>query len=138
MPGTNKTIGGGGFHHVALRVRDFDASVRFYTHGLGCREVRRWGTGDGRAIMLDTGDGSCIEIFAGGTGPRPEGTILHFALNTDNTDLATERARNAGAKITMEPADVTVDAAPAPMHVRISFCSGLDGEVIEFFQLKQK
>ena len=35
MPGHNKTISGGGFHHIAMRVRDFDASLKFYTEGLG-------------------------------------------------------------------------------------------------------
>ena len=32
--GTNEKIGGG-FHHVALRANDFDATVKSYTEGLG-------------------------------------------------------------------------------------------------------
>ncbi|MDF2713630.1 MAG: hypothetical protein K0R28_555, partial [Paenibacillus sp.] len=27
--GNNETIGGGGFHHVAIRVFDFEATIRF-------------------------------------------------------------------------------------------------------------
>jgi hypothetical protein len=39
----------------------------------------------------------------------------------------------------MEPADVNVDdATPGPMHLRIAFCSGPDGEVIEFVQKTAK
>lgn len=135
MTGTNKTIGGGGFHHVAIRVRDFDATLRFYTDGLGFREKIRWGQGDKLAAMLDTGDGNYLEVFAGGTGvPRPEGTILHFALRTDNCDAAVEKARAAGGVITTEPVDVTIDGTPHTVPLRLAFCKGPDGEVIEFFQ----
>jgi len=138
MKGNNKTIGGGGFHHVSVKARDFDASVRFYAEGLGCRETVRWGEGDGRAVILDTGDGSCVELFAGGQGKTPEGPVQHFAFNTDNCDAATERAKTAGAVITMPPKDIVVDSKPEKMSLRISFCTGPDGEVIEFFQKKAK
>ena len=134
MKGNNKVIGGGGFHHIAIKCHDFDASVRFYTEVLGFREKLRWGEGDQRAVMLDTGDGSCMELFAGGSAePRPEGAILHFALRSDDPDTALERARAAGAAVTMEPTTITI-AAKTPTPVRIAFCKGPDGEVIEFFR----
>ena len=135
MTGQNATIGGGGFHHLAIRSRDFDASVKFYTEGLGFTEKIAWGEGDGRAVMLDTGDGNYVEVFAGGSNaPKPEGSVLHFALRTGNCDVAIERARAAGAEVTVEPKDVTIPSRPAPTPVRIAFCKGPDGEVIEFFQ----
>ncbi|WP_428940821.1 VOC family protein [Fontivita pretiosa] len=135
MTGTNTVLGGGGFHHVAIRARDFDASVRFYTEALGFKEKIRWGEGAKRAIMLDAGDGNYLEIFANGQeGPKPEGAILHFALRTDNTDAAIARARAAGAIVTVEPKDVLIPSTPQPTHVRLAFCKGPDGEVIEFFQ----
>jgi glyoxylase I family protein len=140
MIGNNKAIGGGGFHHVAMRAKDFDASVKFYTEALGFREWIRWGKaasgdqGDSRAIMLDTGDGSHLEIFAGGAGQAPEGAFIHIALNTTDCDAALSRARAAGAKVTMEPQSLTIESTPAPTPVRIAFCTGPDGEVIEFFQ----
>lgn len=134
MPkGTNSTIGGGGFHHVAIRAHDFDASVRFYTQALGFVEKIRWGEGDKRAIMLDTGDGNYLEIFAGGSAqPRPEGVILHFALRTTDVDSAIARARAAGATVTVEPKNVDIPSTP-PTPVRLAFCTGPDGEIIEFF-----
>lgn len=132
---TNPKIGGCGFHHVAIRARDFDASVRFYTDALGFAEKIRWGEGDGRAIMLDTGDGNYLEIFAGGRGAAPaEGAILHFALRTDNCDAAIARARSAGAVVTTEPKDVVIPSRPSQTPVRLAFCKGPDGEIIEFFQ----
>lgn len=140
MKGTNSAIGGGGFHHVAMRVSDFDASLRFYVQALGFSPRISWGQGDGRAVMLDTGDGNYLEIFAGGaaaTEPAaakpPAGTVLHFALRTGSCDEAVSRARKAGARITVEPKDVDLPSIPVT-KVRIAFCTGPDGEIIEFFQ----
>jgi len=129
--GNNRMIGGGGFHHVAIRVHDFDASVKFYTEVLGFTERVRWGEGNGRGILLDTGDGNYLEIFAGGApGPKPEGAFLHLALRTDNVDKAIEVARAAGMEVTVEPKDVSLGTVPA----RIAFFKGPDGEIIELFQ----
>ncbi|CAM4469499.1 VOC family protein [Paenibacillus tarimensis] len=129
--GHNSKIGGGGFHHVAIRVYDFDASVRFYTEILGFEERVRWGEGTSRAVMLDTGDGNYLEIFAGGAeGQKPEGAFLHIALRSSNVDNALELARDAGMEVTMEPTDVMLGSEP----VRIAFFKGPDGEIIELFQ----
>jgi glyoxylase I family protein len=123
-----------GFHHVALKARDFDASVSFYKKALGLSPLISWGEGDGRAVMLDAGNGNCIEIFAGGpAAPRPEGAILHLALKTLDCDRALEAARAAGAVVTHEPKTVAIPSAK-PTTVRIAFCTGPDGEVIELFQ----
>jgi glyoxylase I family protein len=135
----NPVVPGCGYHHVALRATDFEATLRFYMEGLGCRLAYQWGEGDRRAAMLDTGDGNYIEVFAGGKRqpgePMPEGALLHFALRTEDCDLATERARAAGAEVTMEPKSLDLPGTP-PVPVRIAFCRGLDGEIIEFFQNK--
>jgi len=134
MPNTNQTLGGGGFHHVAIRVRDFEASVRFYTQAIGFVEKTRWGDGDKRGVMLDTGDGNYLEIFAGATGPVPEGPIIHFAIRTTDTDAACARARAAGAEVTIEPKDVLIPGKPLNVPVRLAFFKGPDGEVVELFQ----
>ena len=68
MAGNNATIGGGGFHPVAIRALGFEKKIA-------------WGQDQGRAILLDTGDGSYLEIFANGEeGSKPEGAIIHFAI----------------------------------------------------------
>ena len=121
---------GGGFHHVAIRVRDFDGAVRFYRDALGFTEKLAWGEGYGRAILLDMGDGACLEIFAGGDG---DAAILHFSLRSDDVDADVARAAAAGAEVTMEPKDVDIPTKPAPTPVRIAFCRAPTGEVIEFF-----
>ena len=144
--GTNDALAGGGFHHLAIRAYDFDASLRFYTEGLGF--IRKYGWGedgrakgerDSRAALLDTGDGNYIELFGGGTRPPGsaalEEVVLHFALRTNDTDAALERARKAGAIVTQEPKSVVpAHAEPPAQTFRIAFVRGLDGELIEFFQ----
>lgn len=129
--GTNAKIGGGGFHHIAIRVFDFDKTVAFYTEILGFTERVRWGEGDKRAIMLDTGDGNYLEVFAGGKeGQKDEGAFLHLALRSDRVTEAVELARAAGMEVTVEPKDVELGGIP----VRIAFFKGPDGEIIELFQ----
>jgi glyoxylase I family protein len=133
--GENPVIGGGGFHHIAIRVKDFDGMVKFYIEGLGFKEKIRWGEGDKRSIMLDTGDGNYVELFAGGLDqPKPEGNILHVAFRSNHCDAALARAKAAGATVTMEPTDVKIESQPHATPVRIAFCKAPDGTVIEFFQ----
>ena len=94
------SINGPGFHHVAIRAYDFDATLRFYEEGMGFKRRYGWGEDDSRAAMLDTGDGNYLEVFAGGKRPHdeesPEGAILHFALRVPNTDSAFQKALAAG------------------------------------------
>lgn len=124
-----------GFHHLAVKAHDFDASLKFYTEGLGMKVAITWGEGDKRAAMLDAGNGNFIELFAGGPAePRPEGVLLHFALRTDDCDGMFARGIAAGGQEHIAPKDFTIDGKPEPKHVRIAFVKGLDGELIEFFQ----
>ena len=126
-----------GFHHIALRVRDFEATLRFYQDGFGFVRRFGWGEGDSRAAMLDTGDGNYLEVFAGSKRPAgedaPAGALLHLALRTPDVDAAYARALAAGAKPQTPPQDVEI-AGDYPLPVRLAFVVGLDGEIIEFFQ----
>ena len=47
MPDSNGAIPGCGYHHVALRVADFDATLRFYIDGLGFRPAVEWARSKG-------------------------------------------------------------------------------------------
>jgi len=134
MAGHNQAIGGGGFHHVSMRVQDIEASLKFYVEGLGFAPKLSWGQGEKRTVLLDTGDGNYFEISGGGSDtPKPEGIFLHLALRTTDCDTAIERARAAGAEITVEPRDVMLSSIP-PTPIRIAFFKGPDGELIELFQ----
>jgi glyoxylase I family protein len=124
-----------GFHHIALKAHDYDASVKFYTEGLGLTEKIAWGEGNSRGIMLETGTGNYVEIFAGGSAePKPEGVLLHFAFRADDVDAAVLRAIAAGAEVTMAPSSLDIPSRPFPLPVRYAFVKGPDGELVEFFQ----
>ena len=136
---TNPVLSGCGFHHIALRARDFDRSLRFYTEGLGFRPALTWGEGPTRAALLDLGDGNYLELFAAKPGQIPDegapGTgwpFLHLALRSHDVDGVTERVRALGAKVTVEPKSVDLGNPSVP--VRLSFFLGPDGEVLELFQ----
>ena len=125
-----------GMHHVAMRVARFDKAVEFYTDVLGLTSALAWGEKGNRAIMLDCGDGSHVEIFeddsvdtVGETG------LLHFALACDDVDGLSARAADAGCKVTVEPKDVAIKSDP-PQPVRIAFFKGPNGETVELFQCK--
>lgn len=126
-----------GFHHVCLKTRDWDRTLAFYCTTLGFTEKIAWRAAPQRAVMLDTGDGNYLEVFEDlAYAPAPNGAVIHFALRTTRLDEVAARVRATGAKITMEPKDVTIATtnAHAPVPIRIFFCEGPSGEVIEFFQ----
>lgn len=130
-----------GTHHIAITASDFDRSCRFYVDGLGMKTVAAWGSGDQRATLLDIGDGTCIELFAGG---RPEDTpqeesklgLIHLAFDVPSPDLSFQRALEFGAQPRTEPTDIALDAQPEPLSLRIAFVYGPDREVLEFFHKK--
>ncbi len=134
--GNNKVLGGGGFHHIAMKVKDFDKTVQFYRDVLGMTPFKQWGQDDSRAVMLDSGDGSCLEIFAGGSGePKPEGAFMHLAFNCADVKTVIERVRQAGMTVTMETKDLEIPSSP-PYPVRIAFFKGPEGELVELFQTR--
>jgi glyoxylase I family protein len=126
-----------GFHHVCIKTRDWDRTLRFYRDVLGCTEKIAWRAAPERAVMLDTGGGNYVEIFEDlAYTPAADGAILHLALRTAKLDEVAARVRAFGAKITMEPKDVTIATTngAGQIPIRIFFCTGPNGEVIEFFQ----
>ena len=129
--------GGGGFHHVCMKTRNWDRTMRFYQETLGCTAKIAWRAAPQRAVMLDTGDGNYIEIFEDlDYAPAGNGSIIHFALRTTRLDEVAARVRAFGTKITIEPKVVTIATTngAGAVPVRLFFCEGPSGEVIEFFQ----
>lgn len=126
-----------GFHHVCIKTRDWDRTLAFYVNTLGFSEKITWRAAPNRAVMLNTGDGNYLEVFEDlAYDPAPNGNVIHFALRTSRLDDVAALVRATGAKITMEPKDVTIATtnAHAPVPIRIFFCEGPSGEIIEFFQ----
>lgn len=138
----NSILGSGGFHHVCIKTREWDRTLAFYCVTLGFTEKIAWRTAPNRAVMLDGGDGNYLEVFEDlAYAATPDGAVLHFALRTTRLDAVAARVRATGAKITMEPKDVIISntatgphALTVPVPIRIFFCEGPAGEIIEFFQ----
>lgn len=124
-----------GVHHIALKCKgleEFEKTVRFYSEVLGMKVVRCWGEGLGSGAMLDTGDGSLMELFADAEERLPQGAVRHFALKAKDVDGVVEAVRKAGYEITMEPNDIVIESE-VPFPARIAFAIGPAGEEIEFF-----
>jgi glyoxylase I family protein len=138
------------FHHVAIRAVDFDATIRFYTEGLGFRLHFPFaipGRID-RAAFLDAGDGRFVEVFGQGStvqsegrrrepGEAPtEGALLHFCLRAANAEASYHRALAAGATSRVAPVSRRLGEDPL-VEVKIAFVNGPNGEVIEFLESAQ-
>jgi hypothetical protein len=68
-------MAGQGFHHVAIRAIDFDATLKFYPEGLGCSVRFEFSVPRriDRAVFLDMGDGRYIEVFGQDSTVQSEG-----------------------------------------------------------------
>ena len=122
-----------GFHHMAMKVRDFDKTIRFYTDVLGMKIGKSWGTDGSRAVMIDAGNDNFLEIFEVGTEADADGRVAHFALRVDDCDTLMDGVRAAGLEITDEPRDVDIKSDPV-YPVRIAFFRGPSGELVELMQ----
>lgn len=131
---SNKVIRGMGFHHVALKVKDFEKSVAMYK-ALGMEEIVRWGEGKGEIVMLDIGDGGRIELFAcGGDEYAVNGKWQHFAMCVEDVEQAYAVALAAGFVPKIAPKVVPLESKPDQIAIHIAFVTGPDGEEVEFFK----
>ena len=132
----NQVIAGLGTHHIAIQTVDYEASVQFYTEVMGMTEVVGFVSEGRRAVILDIGDGSHMELFEPipGTQPANDATgnvVFHFALQTTDIESALERVRAAGMEITVELKTVQM----GPLNISLAFFKGPSGEVVEYIQV---
>ncbi len=95
---------------VALTVRDYERSVKFYCDGLGIEPAALWNNGDGHALILDMGKAT-LEIFDEAqaetidqleAGQRISGQI-RFALQVPDLKSAMEQLLAHGATLVHPP-----------------------------------
>ena len=133
--GKNPILGGGGVHHINVRAHNPDESALFYEKNLGMKVAYAWGEGTTRQLLLDTGDGSFLELVAWKKDPvAVAGVLAHIALRTTRLDPLVSDLRREGIEITKEPMDIVVPG-DSSMNARIAFFKGPDGESIELFQV---
>ena len=81
----NSVIKECGTHHIAIQTRDWTASLRLYQDVLGMKPGAEFGTPERKIVLLDTGDGSHIELFEPKLDtpavdtPAANDPIIHFA-----------------------------------------------------------
>ena len=95
---------------VALTVRDFERSVKFYCEGLGLSPAAIWNNDGGQALMLNMGNAT-LEVFDERqaevidqleVGKRVSGPI-RFALQVPDLKSALERLLAHGATLVHPP-----------------------------------
>lgn len=94
-----------GLGHLAIRVRDIEASAEFYCRVVGLKEAFRMerpgGNGTG-TVYFYIAPGQFIELFPGGTGVQPEDGnigIKHIRIEVDNAATFQEEFRARGGII---------------------------------------
>lgn len=120
-----------GVHHIALKptAQNYEKTVEFYTKLLELETVKSWGDPERPCLMVDCGDGTCMEILSGEADGLPAGPLAHLAFRTNQVDELISRVRAAGYEITDEPRDLELAGQP----IRIAFCYGPTHEHVEFF-----
>ena|SRR5688572_22260085 len=95
---------------IALTVKDYDKSVKFYCEGLGIEPAAIWNNGGGKALMLNMG-GATLEVFDENqaklidemeAGKRVSGQV-RFALQVPDLESAMKRLLEHGAVLVHEP-----------------------------------
>jgi lactoylglutathione lyase len=96
--------------HTMLRVKDLEASLRFYTEQLGMRLLRRHDYPAGEFTLAfvgygDESDHSVIELtYNWGRHDYALGDAFgHVAIGVDDIHAVCERLRASGVRITREP-----------------------------------
>lgn len=135
----NNLIPGMGFHHIALRVKDFDRELKFLTEGLGLKPYATWMGGpnkDKKIMLLEIGNGGMIELFSLGTEePEENNRFIHFAFHVADVDASYRRAMEAGAVSVMEPAVRPVPSEPVALTLNCAFVRSPGGAEFEFIRV---
>ncbi len=91
------------FHHISLRVRDFERSVHFYTTLTGLQVAHQFAAEGGNVAYLHNAAGETeIELIALPQGQNFEGKGMFLCFATDDLEAAHAVAVAEG----MNPSDI--------------------------------
>jgi len=123
-----------GYHHIGLWVQDMDKSYRFYTEGLGGKEIFSFPVPDmpEKTIYLVDIGGAVIELIPRGEGKEEQNAHwAHICFASDDCESDYELAIKAGAEERIKPSRGFLGT----MEKCNAFVFGPDREIIEFFQV---
>lgn len=96
--------------HMAVTVKDMDASLRFYVDALGLTkafEIAHPETGDPWIVYLNVCKGQFVELFFGGKADHPwvpdEAGFNHLCFEVEDIQAATQRVIDAGFQMDSMP-----------------------------------
>ena len=128
-------------HHAAIRVPDYEVSVRWFVDQLGWRVTNEWMYGDlQRAYSAPPGDDRFhVEILAGpGAAPQPvfdtvddsltRNGLNHVCIQVESVDESLEALRRRDVRIVGEPFELEA------INSRLAFFADPFGNL---FELKQ-
>lgn len=132
----NNVIPSHGFHHIAVRVKDFQREKEFFVNGLELKPYTSWKNGDKEILLLEMGSGGMVELFSHGSDTEPaDSRYMHFAMQVDDAKVAFDKAIAAGASCVMEPAVRKLDSYPVRLTVQCAFVRTPGGADLEFFRV---
>lgn len=133
MKDFNEKILSKGVHHIAIKVKNFDNTIKFYTEGLGLEKSLCWGGNGNRVSFLSAGANTFIQVFEDVSKENiSSGMYTHMAFYTKSCEKAIKAAKDAGARV-KGPIEMKISSNP-DIIMRTAYCKGPDGESIEFFE----
>lgn len=121
------------FLHTMIRVKDIDASLKFYTELLNMKLDKKKRLDDCELYFLNDEDGTCqIELTYNDETPKEGYTngsaFGHFAFSVDSLDEFTEKLHSLGYEYLYEPFDLNGKGT------KIAFIKDPDGNEIEMIE----
>ncbi|MBR6098953.1 VOC family protein [bacterium] len=121
------------FLHSMIRVRDIDASLKFYTELLNMKLDHKKRLDDCELYFLNDEDNTCqIELTYNDETPaegyKNGNAFGHFAFSVSSMDEFTEKMNNLGYKYLYEPFDLNGKGS------MIAFIQDPDGNEIELIE----
>ena len=128
------------FLHSMIRVKDIDASLKFYSDFLGLKLINKSSLEDCDLYFLSEDEKSCqIELTYNYETPKEgysNGSCFgHFAFEVDSMDNVIEKVKKCGYKFLYEPFNLELkDEQGNKSYKKVAFIKDPDGNEIELIQ----